>query len=415
MKSNTLLSINNYHYLRDGSEAVYLEHNRLFQALGWHVVPFSMQHPQNTPSRWREHFVTEIEFGHDYSLAEKVTRLPKVIYSFEARKKLTRLLQTVRPGIAHCHSIYHHISPSILGVLKAHNVPTVMTLHDLKPACPAYHMYRRGAICERCKGGKLHNVVMQRCIKDSLPLSAVVMAEALLHGNLQSYKKNVDRFIVPCRFYKDKMVEWGWNAEQFTHIPNFVDSANYQPDYNAGKTFVYFGRLSQEKGLTTFIKAAAKARVPVALAGDGPQLAELRQLAQHEKADVTFLGRLSGEHLHSAVRAARATVLPSEWYENAPISLLESYALGKPAIATAIGGIPELIPNDSVGTTFTSESVDELAATLRRYTEMPDSKVEEMGRMARQLVQREYSAARYVDRISDLYATFACVKTLAHA
>lgn len=415
MESNTLLSINNYHYLRDGSEAVYLEHNRLFDALGWSVVPFSMQHPHNTASRWQEHFVTEIEFGHDYSFAQKVSRLPKVIYSFEARKKLTRLLQTVHPSVAHCHSIYHHISPSILAVLKAHHIPTVMTLHDLKPACPAYHMFRRGEICERCKGGKLHNVVSQRCVKDSLSLSAVVMAEALLHGSLQSYKKNVDRFIVPCRFYKDKMVEWGWDAEKFTHIPNFVESASYQPDYSAGKSFVYFGRLSPEKGLTTFIKAAATAQVPVTMAGDGPQLDELRKVAQHENADVTFLGHLSGEHLHSAVRAARATVLPSEWYENAPISMLESYALGKPAIGAAIGGIPELIPNDSVGTTFASKSVDELAATLRCYAELPDSKVEEMGRCARQLVEREYSAARYVERISALYASFICVNSLARA
>ncbi len=412
---NTLLSINNYHYLRDGSEAVYLEHNRLFEALDWQVVPFSMQHPNNTASRWQEYFVTEIEFGHDYSLVQKFARLPKVIYSFEARKKLTRLLQTVRPSVAHCHSIYHHISPSILAVLQAHNIPVVMTLHDLKPACPAYHMYRRGEICERCKGGKLHNVVSQRCVKDSLPLSAVVMAEALLHGSLQTYKKNVDRFIVPCRFYKDKMVEWGWDAEQFVHIPNFVDSAHYQPDYSAGKSFVYFGRLSPEKGLTTFIRAAAKANVPVTMAGDGPQLDELRKLAQQENANVTFLGRLSGEQLHSAVRAARATVLPSEWYENAPISMLESYALGKPAIGAAIGGIPELIPNDSIGSTFASKSVDELAAILRAYAEMPDSKVEDMGRSARQLVEREYSAARYVERISDLYASFACVKSLARA
>ncbi|MGI9286582.1 MAG: glycosyltransferase family 4 protein [Pseudomonadales bacterium] len=402
---STLLSVNNYHYLRDGSEAVYLEHNRLFDAAGWKVVPFAMQHPSNLASPWEEHFVTEIEFGQEYSLGQKLLRLPKVIYSFEARKKLQRLLQTTRPTVAHCHSIYHHISPSILSVLKQQQVPTVMTLHDLKPACPAYHMFRRGEICERCKGGKLHNVVAQRCVKDSLPLSAVVMAEAMLHGALQSYRKNVDRFIVPCRFYQQKMVEWGWEAERFVHIPNFLDAASYQPDYTAGKDFLYFGRLSPEKGLITLIKAAARAKVAVSMAGDGPQLDELRELAQEEEADVTFLGHLSGENLHSAVRAARATVLPSEWYENAPISMLESYALGKPVIGAEIGGIPELIPDASVGTTFASKSVDELAATLRNYVDMLDANIEAMGRCARQLVEQEYSAARYIERVKNLYAS----------
>lgn len=126
------------------------------------------------------------------------------------------------------------------------------------------------------------------------------------------------------------MVEWGWDDQRFVHIPNFVDATSYQPDYTAGKAFLYFGRLSPEKGLTTLIKAAARVKVAVSMAGDGPQLDELRELAQEEGADVTFLGHLSGQNLHSAVRAARATVLPSEWYENAPISMLESYALGKP-------------------------------------------------------------------------------------
>lgn len=402
---STLLSINNYHYLRDGSEAVYLEHNRLFDAAGWQVVPFAMQHPNNLASPWSEHFVTEIEFGNDYSLRQKLARIPKVVYSFEARKKLKRLLEIVRPAVGHCHSIYHHMSPSILSVLKQQQIPTVMTLHDLKLACPAYHMFRRGEICERCKGGRLHNVVTQRCVKDSIPLSAVVMSEALLHGALQSYEKNVDRFVVPCRYYQDKLVEWGWDAKRFVHIPNFVDATGYTPDYSAGKTFLYFGRLSPEKGLITLIKAAAKAKVPVSMAGDGPQLEELRAVAQQEGADVAFLGHLSGEHLHTAVRAARATVLPSEWYENAPISMLESYALGKPAIGAAIGGIPELIPNESVGASFTSKSVDDLAVALRRFADMPDAKVQEMGRGARQLVEQEYSAARYVERIRDLYAS----------
>src|ERR1700753_4203727 len=105
-----LLSINNYYYDRGGSEALFFPHNHMLEALGWEVVPFSMKHPQNHPTPWSEYFIDDLEMHGEYSLAQKLARLPKVIYSFEARKRLDQLLTRVRPDIAHGHNIYHHIS-----------------------------------------------------------------------------------------------------------------------------------------------------------------------------------------------------------------------------------------------------------------------------------------------------------------
>src|SRR5262245_39069722 len=121
----TLLSINNYYYYRGGAETVFLEHNRMFEDLDWQVVPFAMRHAKNLESPWSHHFVDEIELGASYSLAGKLTRAAKVIYSFEARDKLARLLDTISPDVCHAHNIYHHISPSILGLLHGRGIPTV--------------------------------------------------------------------------------------------------------------------------------------------------------------------------------------------------------------------------------------------------------------------------------------------------
>src|ERR1700736_4129847 len=159
MSMPRLLSINNYYYPRGGSEAVFFGHNRMLEELGWDVVPFSMRHASNLASPWSEYFVDDIEMQGDYSLVQKLTRLPKVIYSFEARRRLDQLVARVPPDVAHAHNIYHHISPSILGLLQRRGIPTVLTLHDLKIACPAYNMLARDGICERCRGGRLYNVV----------------------------------------------------------------------------------------------------------------------------------------------------------------------------------------------------------------------------------------------------------------
>ena len=399
----TLLAVNNYYYYRGGAETVFLEHNKMFQALGWQVVPFAMHHPQNLPTPWAAYFVDEIEFGSDYSLAQKVRRIPKTIYSIEARHRLARLLDRIKPDICHAHNIYHHISPSILGLLRDRRIPSVMTLHDLKIACPAYNMVGPDGICERCKGGRLHNVLVHRCIKGSAALSAVVLAESVLHRTLGSYRECVSRFVVPSRFYLEKFVEWGFSREQFTHVRNFVDAEGYTPRFSPGKSFLYFGRLSHEKGLATLLRAAADARVSLQIAGTGPQQEELNLLAEELRADITFLGYLTGASLHEAVRNARAVILPSEWYENAPISILEAYALGKPVAGARVGGIPELIKEGITGLTFASGDVESLSGVLRDLAGRSDADLEQMGREGQTWVAAEFTAREYQHRILETY------------
>jgi glycosyltransferase involved in cell wall biosynthesis len=401
---NTLLSINNYHYRRGGAEVVFLEQNRLFRELDWRVVPFSMRHSDNISSEWDRHFVDEIEFGKDYSLLQKAINAQKVTFSFESRRRIDGLLDEISPDIAHAHNVYHHLSPSIFGVLKRRGVPTVLTLHDLKIACPAYKMLAHDGLCERCKGGSLWNVVAHRCIKQSSLLSAVVMIESATQKLLGSYSKNIDRFIVPSKFYQEKLEEWGWPRSRFVHIPNFVDLETVVSDAGRpGNAFVYVGRLSKEKGVATFIRAVAIAGVEAWIVGTGPEEQELRELATQCGANVVFLGYRSGQELFDLIRQSRALVLPSEWYENAPMSVLEAYALERPVIGARIGGIPELIESGETGELFTSGDSDGLADLLSRFSSFSVHIVERMGKAGRELVKKSFTADRYRQRLLNLY------------
>lgn len=399
----TLLSINNYFYRRGGAEVVFLEQNRLFEEIGWEVVPFSMRHPKNLQSPWQDWFVDEIEFGESYSLAQKTINAGKIIYSREARRKIADLVQRARPAIAHAHNVYHHISPAIFGKLKSLAVPTVLTLHDLKIVCPAYKMLTHDGVCERCKGGAIWNVALHRCVKESLPLSVVIMLETAAHRLLGSYARHVDRFVVPSRFYLEKFVEWGWPRERFTHVPNFVDTGQLRPDGAPGAAFVFFGRLGPEKGLATFVRALALAGAKGWIVGTGPEEERLRQLAAQTGAEVEFLGYRTGEALFDAIRGARAMVLPSEWYENAPMSVMEAYALERPVIGAAIGGIPELIREGETGEVFPSGDAEALAARLVEFSRKPDDEILAMGKAGRRWVEQDFTAVRYRERLLDLY------------
>jgi glycosyltransferase involved in cell wall biosynthesis len=401
----TLLSINNYYYRRGGAEVVFLEQNRLFEEVGWQVVPFAMQHPNNLPSEWQDYFVDEIEFSSDYSLLEKASRASKIIYSFEARKKIADLSAKVKPSVAHAHNVYHHISPAIFSKLKSMGIPTVLTLHDLKIACPCYKMMTHDGVCERCKGGKIWNVVVHKCVKDSRLLSSVILAETAVHRLLGSYSNDVDKFITPSKFFIEKFVEWGWDRDRFTYIPNFVDTRQFEPRGDVGKAFVYLGRLLFDKGLGTFIRAVALAGVKGWIVGTGPEEQQLRDLATELNADVEFLGYKTGEAMADTIRNARAMVLPSELYENAPMSVLEAYALERPVIGADIGGIPELIHVGETGALFPSGNVEALAVQLRQFSAMSDADILAMGKTGRAWAEKDFTATRYRERLINLYSS----------
>ncbi len=399
-----LLSLNTYNYRRGGSDVVFLEHDAMFRARGWDTAVMTMHHPKNESSPWSRFFADEIEFGHEYGVKDKLAMAGKVIYSLEAKRKMAALLDTFPADVAHAHCIYHHLSPSVLGELKQRGIPTVMTAHDLKLACPAYKMLNRGGVCEKCRSGNLLHVVANRCIRDSLPVSALIMLESAVHKSLGLYRRNLDRVVAPSLFYKQKLMEWGWPEQQLAYIPNYVDAAAYTPRYEPGDYFFYFGRLAMEKGVATLIRAAAQAKVKLRIAGTGPEGDTLKALAAEVGGDIEFLGFVSGDPLWKWVREARAIVLPSEWYENAPMSVLEAYASGKPVIGAEIGGIPEMVRAGETGLLFGSGKTDELADCMHRLAVMPDDAVAGMGRAAQQYVSTTFTHQRYLSEMLALYA-----------
>jgi glycosyltransferase involved in cell wall biosynthesis len=407
-----LLNVNTYHYRRGGSDVVYLEHAALMESVGWNTAYFAMHHPKNFETPWARYFIDELELGHDYSPARKLVMATKVIYSFEAQRKLRALLAEHPVDIAHVHCIYHHHSPSILPTLKQAGVPVVMTAHDLKLACPAYRMLNDNGLCERCRDGSVLNVLRHRCMRGSLGASAVIAAESGLHRYLDTYRRHLDKVVVPSRFFLEKFVEWGWPRERFAYIPNYVDASAFEPCFEPGGYFLYFGRLAPEKGVATLLQAAHEAGVSLKVAGTGPQEAALRALAASLPGlDVEFLGYRSGEPLHQLVRGARAVVLPSEWYENAPMSVLESMALGKPVIGARIGGIPELIDEGETGWVFESRSKTDLSQRLQQVQRAGDAGLARMGRAARARVAEHFNRSRYQRATLELYASLGVALT----
>jgi glycosyltransferase involved in cell wall biosynthesis len=398
-----VLLINNYHYRRGGAEVVYLEQARMLRQRGWQVVEFAMQHPDNDPSAFSADFAEEIEYGRQRSLLTTARHAVSIVYSREAAQRVTSLIHRERPELVHAHNIYHHLSPSVLSAASKCGLPVFLTAHDLKLLCPSIYMRSKGKLCEDCRTEGRVSVIRKRCQKDSLALSTLVYLESSLHDLTGIYRRSVTRMISPSRFLIDKFAEWRWDGPEFSHVPNFVDHETVRSSSPRGNHFVYFGRLSTEKGVDTLLEAAIRAKVELRLIGSGPVESALRKRVEASGAQVRFLGHLTGPSLWENVGGARAAVLPSECYENAPLSILEAYACAVPVIGARIGGIPELVLEGETGSLFESGNVDSLTDELGRYAAMSPAHIDGMGQRAREWVTQRFTPERHIESLIDAY------------
>lgn len=396
--------VNKFHYLFGGTERYVQELTSLLQDQGHKVIPFAMSDPRNVPTPYSAYFVSPVEFFDREQRSAPWTIAERVIYSREARRKMERLIKDVRPDVAHVNNIYHHISPSVFDALRTQNVPAVMTLHDYKLICPTYSMWVDGAICDRCAGGRFYQCALHRCNHGSWMGSLLNAIEAYVHRWTHIYE-HVDQFISPSRFLRDKHIAEGISSERIVHIPNFVLADQYSPDYGHDGYFAYAGRLTGFKGVGTLLDAHAliESQAPLLIAGDGPMRAELEmKVARVGLENVRFLGHLSGDALQKLISRAMFMVVPSEWYENCPYAILEAFAMGTPVIATTRGGIPELVEQDKNGLLVPPGDPESLAEAMERLLSS-GSRREEMGRAARQDVERVYNGQRYVVELSQVY------------
>jgi len=233
-----IISINKFYWNKGGSEAVFFGEKSLLESRGHTVIPFSMKDDKNFASEYDKYFVDNIDYESTGSRGKMIAAV-NILYSFEARKNMKRLLHDFSPDIAHFHIFQHQISPSVFGPLRDSKVPLVLTLHDLKPICPTYKMYTNDAVCEACKGRKFYHCFTNKCTKGSSFKSLINTVEMYLHY-LLGYYQNVDKYIAVSKFYRDKMIEYGFREDQVEYLPNYIDADLFCRPYANDGYGLYF-------------------------------------------------------------------------------------------------------------------------------------------------------------------------------
>lgn len=339
-----ILLVNKFYYPRGGDCMVTMGTERLLRAAGHDVAVFAMQYGQNVEPESMSAFASEVSFAG--GVGAKVKALCRTMGGGDVKSSFTTMLHGFNPDVVHLHNIHSYLSPVIARLAHEHGCRVVWTMHDYKLVCPAYTCLHDGTPCTLCVTGNKRNVLESRCMKGSLVASAVAWIEAV-KWNRKMLERYTDAFICPSEFMAHMMRKAGFDPGKIVVLNNFITHMPATAQQR-GNYLCYVGRLSPEKGLDKVLEVVSRVNyVNFKVAGTGPLEVALRERYK-SCSNIEFLGHLDSASVAQLLQGAHASVVPSQWYENNPLSVIESLCAGTPVLGSHMGGIPELI-NDSNG------------------------------------------------------------------
>jgi len=360
-----ILMINKFLHKVGGAEAYTLKLGKFIQSQGHEVQFFGMDHKNRCVGNALNIYAEEKDFRNTSSI-NKIIYSFRTIYSFDAKKKLGVILDDFKPDICHLNNINFQLTPAIIYEIKKKKIPILQTVHDVQIACPCHRFYieHKKKICDNCKTGKFWNCIKNRCVHGSILKSCVAAMESYYYHIRNTYNL-VDKYIAPSKFIAEQLIVAGVDKERIIVKYNFSDDLDdFVPSNIDEKYALYFGRLSEEKGIRSLLEVCQTLKdIRVIIAGSGPLESVVEEKVKSLK-NINFVGFKSGNELKQLIAGARFCIYPSEWYENCPLSIIESESLGTPVIGSNLGGTNELIEPGKTGLLFEGCNKDELAHAM---------------------------------------------------
>lgn len=390
-----ILLANKFYYRRGGDCIYMLNLEKLLKAHGHEVAVFAMDYPENLDTPWKKYFPKNMS---------KLMAFTRPFGSHEVKSTFKKLLDDFKPDVVHLNNVHTQLSPVMAELAHQRGIKVVWTLHDYKLLCPRYDCLKNGnTICETCFNGDKKACLDNKCMKGSKLASFIGFKEAIV-WNRERLEASTDVFICPSQFMADKMVQGGFSKSKMQTLCNFIDvekckfSSTDGTDYTDDVEFLpkkedyycFIGRLSHEKGAKTLIEAANQLPYKLVIIGGGPLMDELKSVAH---TNIEFVGFKQWDDIKQLVGKARFSVIPSEWYENNPLSVIEAQCLGTPVLGANIGGIPELTDY-----TFSSGNIADLKTKIEKMWNS-EFDYQQIASDA----QHRYDAETYYDKLINIY------------
>lgn len=343
-----ILEINKFYFNKGGADKHFLDVLDLLNKHGHETAVFSMRHSKNQKNNWEKYFVSTVGYNATFTLWQKIKGIFRMFYSFEAQRKINNLLDDFKPDIVHIHNIYHQLSPAILFAIKKRGIPIIMTVHDYKLICPNYYLRSEKKDLTKNDCNNFWKFVSNRYFKNSYLESFLVALEWRFHNFLGTYEKNIDAYIVPSEFLKDKLTGYGIKEDKIVVLPHFIPRQDpsltplFTEPVPVEKYALYFGRISEEKGVDNLISIFENLKDDTRLYLAGGIEGDFK-INQSEK--IKYLGELEQDELGKYINKSEFIISASALPETFGLIALEAISSGKPFIGLKSGAYPEIIEN----------------------------------------------------------------------
>lgn len=372
-----------------GEETVVAAERDMLTAAGHEVATWRIENPESTILAVR-----------DFALAP---------WNPIRAREVRRWCDEVQPDVVHVHNTWFAASPAVIATVAGAGVPVVMTLHNYRLVCANGEMLRDGRPCEVCVGRGPWSAVRYGCFRESRVASVVAAATITVGRRTGVWSDHVARFGALTRFAADRVVAGGLPQEKVVVLPHVVEDVGARRTVpSESDTILYVGRLTYAKGVPTLVRAwrdHAPEGLKLRVIGTGPQADEIAAL---DAPGVELLGWADKARVLEEMRAARALVFPSEWYEGMPMTLLEAFSSGLPVLGSDIGSVAEIV--GGLGPEWLVAPGEE-DAWGRAFTRLLDDRFVDAGAQeARRLYETTHTPAAGVARLERFYQSAAVVR-----
>lgn len=343
----------------------------------------------------------------ELKMLSKMTLARKTLWNQARYQELRRLFQRYQPNVVHVHNTMPLISPAIYHAAKSEKIPICQTLHNYRLICPNALFFQHDRVCEDCIGQPLAwPGVRHACYRRSRSATTIIALMNAFHRLLGTWENKIDIYIALSEFSKQKFIQAGFPQQKIMIKPNFV---NRKPFYfesdlaNKRNGALFVGRLSQEKGIATLLKAwkIIISNLPLTIVGDGP-LKHVVQSAASCTHNICWLGQQTIKEVYTLMAKAETLVFPSRCYETFGRVAIEAFAHGTPVIASRIGAIAEIVTHHRTGLLFEPGNAIDLAEKVRWANEHP-AEMNRMGRNARAEYEAKYTPEKNYHMLMAIY------------
>jgi glycosyltransferase involved in cell wall biosynthesis len=379
-----ILTVHNRYLIRAGEDMIWRREQRLLEQHGHEVLNYTRDNRE------------------EGRMLTPRTGL-NTVWNERDRRAVRELLRAARPDVMTVHNHFPLISPAVYYAARAEGVPVVQTLHNYRLLCPGATLFRDGRVCEDCLGRAVPwPGVVHGCYRGSRMTTAGVAAMLATHNLLRTWQRTVSIFIVLNDFARNKFIEGGLSPERIVVKPNFVDPDPGVGDGRGGYA-LYVGRLSAEKGIETMIQAWQRlgSRLPLKIAGDGPLADRVSNFAREQRG-VEYVGCRTSDEVFELMKGASFVLVPSQWYEGMPLTIIESFAVGTPVVASNLGSMSSLVSHRATGLHFRPIHAEDLVAQVEWALAHPDALIG-MRERARAEYEAKYTAERSYRALIELY------------